>query len=83
MSRSGIRKTGWGAGLTALLVALAFAAASCGGSSDDSSSSGGGGGTITVNWSTEPPSLDPGLATDTTSANILQNIMDPLVKLGL
>ncbi len=82
MSRPGIRKTGWGAGLTALLVALAFAAASCGGSSDDSSSSGSGGGTITVNWSTEPPSLDPGLATDTTSANILQNIMDPLVKLG-
>jgi oligopeptide transport system substrate-binding protein len=37
---------------------------------------------ITVNWGTEPPSLDPGLATDTTSANILLNIMDPLVKLG-
>ena len=30
----------------------------------------------------EPPSLDPGLATDTTSANILFNIMDPLVRLG-
>jgi ABC-type oligopeptide transport system substrate-binding subunit len=30
----------------------------------------------------EPPSLDPGLATDTTSANILLNIMDPLVRLG-
>ena len=30
----------------------------------------------------EPPSLDPGLATDTTSANILINIMEPLVKLG-
>ena len=37
---------------------------------------------ITVNWGTEPPSLDPGLATDTTSSNILLNIMDPLVKLG-
>ena len=36
---------------------------------------------ITVNWGTEPPSLDPGLASDTTSANILLNIMDPLVKL--
>jgi oligopeptide transport system substrate-binding protein len=34
-----------------------------------------------VNWGTEPPSLDPGLATDTTSSNILLNIMDPLVKL--
>ena len=37
---------------------------------------------MTVNWGTEPPSLDPGLATDTTSSNILLNIMDPLVKLG-
>jgi oligopeptide transport system substrate-binding protein len=36
---------------------------------------------ITVNWGAEPPSLDPGLATDTTSSNILFNIMDPLVKL--
>ena len=36
---------------------------------------------ITVNWGTEPPSLDPGLAADTTSANILLNIMGPLVKL--
>jgi len=30
----------------------------------------------------EPPSLDPGLATDTTSANILFNLMDPLIRLG-
>jgi oligopeptide transport system substrate-binding protein len=30
----------------------------------------------------EPPSLDPGLATDTTSANVIYNIMEPLVKLG-
>jgi oligopeptide transport system substrate-binding protein len=30
----------------------------------------------------EPPSLDPGLATDTTSSNVLLNIMDPLVRLG-
>jgi len=80
MSR--FRKIGWGAGLTALLLALAFAAASCGGNSSSSGDSSGGGDTITVNWGTEPPSLDPGLATDTTSANILQNIMDPLVKLG-
>ena len=34
-----------------------------------------------MNWGAEPPSLDPGLATDTTSSNILLNIMDPLVKL--
>jgi ABC-type oligopeptide transport system substrate-binding subunit len=55
--------------------------AACGGG-------GGGGepgavdGVITVNWGAEPPSLDPGLASDTTSSNIISNIMDPLVKLG-
>jgi oligopeptide transport system substrate-binding protein len=72
----------------ALLSCMALVAAGCGGS--DSNSSGattGAGGTeaaeqvITVNWGTEPPSLDPGLATDVTSSNILLNIMDPLVKL--
>jgi ABC-type oligopeptide transport system substrate-binding subunit len=76
--------------LLALLVSsVAVVAAGCGGS-DNKSSSGATtaeGGTpaaeqvITVNWGTEPPSLDPGLATDVTSANILLNIMDPLVKL--
>ena len=40
------------------------------------------GGVLKIGNLGEPPSLDPGLATDTTSANILQNIMDPLVKLG-
>ncbi len=30
----------------------------------------------------EPPSLDAGLATDTTSSSILFNLMDPLVRLG-
>jgi oligopeptide transport system substrate-binding protein len=74
--------------LTVLFACLAFAAG-CGG--DDESSGGGGtsggGGpaaeqVITVNWGAEPPSLDPGLASDTTSSNIILNIMDPLVKLG-
>jgi ABC-type oligopeptide transport system substrate-binding subunit len=37
---------------------------------------------ITINWANEPLSLDPGLARDRTSANILLNVMDPLVKLG-
>jgi ABC-type oligopeptide transport system substrate-binding subunit len=79
-------KTHWLLALCASSVALI--AAGCGG--DDKNTSGattGGGGAeaaeqvITVNWGTEPPSLDPGLATDTTSSNILLNIMDPLVKL--
>jgi oligopeptide transport system substrate-binding protein len=37
---------------------------------------------LTMSLGAEPPSLDPGLATDTTSANVLYNIMDPLIKLG-
>ena len=75
--------------LPALLVSsLALVAAGCGGSDESSSgaTTGEGGGeaanqVITVNWGIEPPSLDPGLATDVTSSNILLNIMDPLVKL--
>ena len=74
----------------ALLVAVAaLVAAGCGGGGGggNSGSSGGGNGqlaanqTITLAWGAEPPSLDPGLATDTTSSNVLLNIMDPLVKL--
>jgi len=37
--------------------------------------------TFTIAWGAEPPSLDPGLATDTTSSNVLLNIMDPIVRL--
>jgi oligopeptide transport system substrate-binding protein len=66
------------------VVAFGVLAVGCGG--DDGSTSGEGGGAgvdqvITVNWGTEPPSLDPGLATDTTSSDVITNIMDPLVKL--
>jgi oligopeptide transport system substrate-binding protein len=74
--------------LAALLVAAAaLIAAGCGGGGSSSSSGSGGGGklaadqTITIAWGAEPPSLDPGLATDTTSSNVLLNIMDPLIKL--
>jgi oligopeptide transport system substrate-binding protein len=74
-----------------LLTSFALIAGGCGGDDDDEASGTGAtteeGGAqaaeqvITVNWGTEPPSLDPGLASDVTSANILLNIMDPLVKL--
>jgi oligopeptide transport system substrate-binding protein len=40
-----------------------------------------GGDSITFAWSAEPPSLDPALANDTVSANVLHNIMDSLVEL--
>jgi len=54
---------------------------------DTQGSEGDGGGAeaseqvLRMAWGAEPPSLDPGLATDTTSSNVLFNIMDPLVKL--
>jgi ABC-type oligopeptide transport system substrate-binding subunit len=77
--------------LALLVTSLALVAAGCGGDDDEAAGTGAtteatGGNeaaeqVITVNWATEPPSLDPGLASDTTSANILLNIMDPLIKL--
>ena len=76
--------------LALLVASLSLVAAGCGGDDEegtDGSTTEEQGGAeaaeqvITVNWGTEPPSLDPGLASDVTSANILLNIMDPLVKL--
>jgi oligopeptide transport system substrate-binding protein len=74
-------------------AALAIVAAGCGGGGSSSSSSTGqstdttagklaSSQVLTMSYGAEPPSLDPGLATDTTSANVILNIMDPLVKLG-
>ncbi|MDQ3875981.1 MAG: peptide ABC transporter substrate-binding protein [Actinomycetota bacterium] len=68
----------------AALASLAFVAAGCGGGGDNEGEAAGqraSDQTMTIAWGAEPPSLDPGLATDTTSANVLLNIMDPLVKL--
>ncbi|HET8812393.1 MAG TPA: peptide ABC transporter substrate-binding protein [Gaiella sp.] len=66
----------------AAVAALAVLAVGCG-SSGDSGSNGTGviDQVININWGAEPPSLDPGLATDTTSGDVITNIMDPLVKL--
>jgi oligopeptide transport system substrate-binding protein len=81
-----------------VVAALSLAAAGCGGGGEEEGSQGGGGAASTgaattttttsgpqvlrMIFSTEPPSLDPGLATDTTSFNVLVALMDPLVKLG-
>jgi oligopeptide transport system substrate-binding protein len=66
----------------AAVAALAVLAVGCG---SDSDAGGNGNGVIdqviNINWGAEPPSLDPGLATDTTSGDVISNIMDPLVKL--
>ena len=76
--------------VVALLGAFALAAAGCGGGNETSTGGAGTSGgetgtaanqTMTIAWGAEPPSLDPGLATDTTSSNVLLNIMDPIVRL--
>jgi oligopeptide transport system substrate-binding protein len=69
----------------ALVVAVAVVAAGCGGG-DTKGAAGDAGPSknqvLKMAWGAEPPSLDPGLATDTTSSNVLLNMMDPLVRLG-
>jgi oligopeptide transport system substrate-binding protein len=85
------RSLGWSLGLAAVL-ALALVAAGCGGGGSSSgnnntttSGSGSGnasGGTFRMAMGSEPPSLDPGLATDTTSAFVVGNTNTPIVRLG-
>src|SRR4051812_37737450 len=72
------------AGLAAL--SLALVAAGCGGGGGKkgttNSSGSGGNGTLRMSIGSEPPSLDPGLATDTTSAFVVFNTNVPIVYLG-
>lgn len=68
------------ASLLLVVALLAVACAGCGGSGE-----GGSGGelqVLRVNYGAEPPTLDPALVTDVLSANVLNALMDPLVKLG-
>jgi oligopeptide transport system substrate-binding protein len=67
------------------LAVLVLALASCGGGDGDGEAAPTGSApeqVLRVNFGGEPPSLDPGLATDLTSANVLNAITDPLVQLG-
>jgi oligopeptide transport system substrate-binding protein len=70
----------------AVAVAAAVVAAGCGGGERQGAAGDRGPSknsrVLKMAWGAEPPSLDPGLATDTTSSNVLLNIMDPLVRLG-
>jgi len=93
-----VHRRSWLLLVAALFASLALVAAGCGGDDEGAEAPApagetGGGDTgeaappaaeqvITIGWGAEPPSLDPGLATDTTSSNVLLNIMDPLVRLG-
>jgi oligopeptide transport system substrate-binding protein len=71
----------------AAVLGLAFVAAGCGGGGSSSGTTTGtsgtaSGGTLRVAIGSEPPSLDPGLATDTTSAYVVENINTPILYLG-
>jgi oligopeptide transport system substrate-binding protein len=78
----------------ALVTILSLAAVGCGGDDDDEGAGDETGATDTgesepaaeqvlrIAWGAEPPSLDPGKATDTTSTNVINALMDPLVKLN-
>ena len=72
----------------AATLGLAVVAAGCGGGGSSSGTTTTGtsgtasGGTLRVAIGSEPPSLDPGLATDTTSAYVVGNINTPIVYLG-
>ncbi|MGH3043254.1 MAG: peptide ABC transporter substrate-binding protein, partial [Gaiellaceae bacterium] len=80
--------------VVALATVLSLAAVGCGGDDDDDGAAQDGTGAtdtgatepaaeqvLRIAWGAEPPSLDPGKATDTTSSNVILALMDPLVKL--
>ena len=90
-----MRRKTWLLLVASLVAVLALGAAGCGGDDDDDDAAGGdtgaatdGGGqpaaeqVMTIGWGADPPSLDPGIAEDTTSAHLLANLFDPLVKLN-
>jgi oligopeptide transport system substrate-binding protein len=89
-----VHRNRWLLLVLALVAVLSLTAVGCGGDDDDDAAQGETGATDTtgnepaaeqtlrIAWSAEPPSLDPGKATDTTSSNIILAIMDPLVKLN-
>jgi oligopeptide transport system substrate-binding protein len=67
----------WAVLVGLLVVAVGTSAAGTGKFSSHSKA-----GVLRMSIGAEPPSLDAGLATDTTSSSILFNLMDPLVRLG-
>jgi oligopeptide transport system substrate-binding protein len=86
------RNRSWLLLVVALVAVLTLGAAGCGGDDDDDAAADETGATDTgapaaeqvlrIAWGAEPASVDPGKATDTTSANVISALMDPLVKLN-
>jgi oligopeptide transport system substrate-binding protein len=64
------------AGLAGLVAVIAVGTSAAGTSHTQKA------GVLRMSIGAEPPSLDAGLATDTTSSSILFNLMDPLIRLG-
>jgi ABC-type oligopeptide transport system substrate-binding subunit len=60
---------------------LVFALGACGGDETSREPGGGGRQTFRFNLGAEPPTLDPGLANDVASANVILNLMDGLIRL--
>ncbi|MBD7938078.1 peptide ABC transporter substrate-binding protein [Cytobacillus sp. Sa5YUA1] len=77
-------KKRWSIFLSMLLLASMVLAA-CGGG-DDNADGGDGGSDVPqelkVNIKTEPPSLNPGLAEDSTSGTVLRNVLEGLTRIG-
>jgi oligopeptide transport system substrate-binding protein len=74
--RKSKRWTLWAGAAGAIAIIVAGSAVGATGATDQRAQN------IRVIIGSEPPSLDPGLATDTTSGNILLNLMEPLIKFG-
>ena len=70
-----IRSIFWLALAGLVVLAVASSAAATRGARSEA-------GFLRMSIGAEPPSLDAGLATDTTSASVLYNLMDPLIRLG-
>jgi oligopeptide transport system substrate-binding protein len=90
-----VRRKTWLLLVASVVAVLSLGVAGCGGDDDDDAGQGGDTGAatddggqpaaeqvMTIGWGADPPSLDPGIAEDTTSAHLLANLFDPLVKLN-
>jgi oligopeptide transport system substrate-binding protein len=82
-----VRRNRWLLLVAAFAAVLALGAAGCGGDDDDDAAGDTGGGepaaeqVLRINIGSEPPSLDPTLATDNISSFVLSQIQDGLVSL--